>query len=277
MLAYTYFSSPKEKILGKELQEYELQMALYEKTIQEMATSLSELRTRDKEIYRVIFEAEPMADSSDVRKTLLEKYGNIRGFNIERDMRRIDDKLQILSASMKSQETSFADILGKAQKKEEMLASIPAIQPIANRDLKRVASGFGYRIHPIYKTSKMHTGMDFTAPRGTDIFATGNGRVTFAGRNSGYGNHVIINHGYGYETLYAHMTNMSVRVGETVTRGQKIGTVGSTGVSTSPHLHYEVIKNGNKVNPVYFYYNDLSPEDYERIKELAETNNQSFD
>lgn len=276
-VAYTYFSSPREKILGNELKEYELQMGLYEKEIDELTNHLEALKSRDKEIYRIIFEAEPMLDSSDAQKSKLEKYKKIRNITLEKEMERMNDKLTFLATNMKNQSASFDDILRRAQRKQEMLASIPAIQPLANKDLKRVASGFGYRIHPIYKTSKMHTGMDFTAPRGTAIYATGNGRVKFAAANSGYGNHVIIDHGYGYETLYAHMTNFSVKVGQTVTRGQKIGTVGSSGISTSPHLHYEVIKNGDKVNPVYFYYNDLSPAEYERIKELSDANNQSFD
>ena len=163
-----------------------------------------------------------------------------------------------------------------------MLQSIPAIQPVANEDLKRIASGYGYRIHPIYKVRKMHTGMDFTAPIGTPIHATGDGYI--AGDNearevggSGYGRYVVINHGYGYKTLYAHMSKIDVKPGQQVKRGDIIGYVGNTGSSTGPHLHYEVIKGGEKINPINFYYNDLTPEEYELMIQISSNSNQSFD
>lgn len=275
-LAYTYFDSPKEKILREEIDNYKLQLSLYDKSIDELTASLDELVQRDTQIYRVVFEAEPFADSS-IDKSTLKKYKQLKGFDDEDEVKRVSEKLTMLAASMKHQRKSFDDIIARAMRKQDMLASIPAIQPIQNKDLSRVASGFGYRIHPIYKTRKMHAGMDFTAPKGTHIYATGNGVVTFAGYNEGYGYHVIVNHGYGYETIYAHMSEMSVRKGDAITRGQKLGEVGSTGLSTAPHLHYEVVKNERKVNPVHFYYNDLTPADYEKIKELAASTNQSFD
>ena len=159
-----------------------------------------------------------------------------------------------------------------------MLACTPAIQPVSNKDLSRIASGFGYRIDPIYKSVKLHAGLDFAAPKGTPIYATANGRVTIAGNTGdGYGNHVVINHGYGYETLYGHMVKVKVRPGELVKRGEVIGWVGSTGKSTGPHCHYEVHKNGQKIDPVYFFYNDLSPEQYDLLLKKAAAANQSFD
>lgn len=275
LMAYTYFDSPKEKILEDEIDEYKLQLSLYEKSVDELSISLDKLGKRDEEIYRVVFEA-PLPDTTQKVSNFFERYKK-QGLDEEENMARIKEKLTLLASRMKLQTASFDDILERAKRKQDMLASIPAIQPIANKDLTRVASGFGYRVHPIYKTVKMHTGMDFTASKGTPIYSTGNGTVTFSGYDEGYGYHVIIDHGYGYETLYAHMTKVEAKKGQTVSRGQLIGTVGTTGLSTAPHLHYEVIKNGNKVNPVHFYYNDLSPEDYERIKELAAANNQSFD
>lgn len=159
-----------------------------------------------------------------------------------------------------------------------MLASLPAIQPISNKDLTRIASGFGYRVHPIYKTTMLHTGLDFTAPVKTEIYATGNGvveKVEYDGR--GYGNNVIINHGYGYETLYGHMSKINVRPGQKINRGDVIGFVGNTGSSTGPHLHYEVIKNDRKINPINFFYNDLTPEQYEKMLIISSQQNQSFD
>lgn len=277
IMAYTYLDSPKEKILKEEIDQYRLQLSLYEKSIDELSASLSDLSKRDGEIYRVIFEADPLPDSNKAAGVSIDKYRNLKGFDDNEEIQRLQRKLVALAAQMKYQAQSYDDILARAHRKQDMLASIPAIQPIANKDLTRMASGFGYRIHPIYKTAKMHTGMDFAAPKGTEIYATGNGRVIKAVYDEGYGNHVIVDHGYGYQTLYAHMSAFKVREGETVNRGQVLGLIGSTGLSTSPHLHYEVIKSGNKVNPIHFYFNDLSPEDFERIKQLANTNNQSFD
>ena len=167
---------------------------------------------------------------------------------------------------------------GLVKNKEQLLACTPAIQPVSNKDLNRIASGFGYRIDPIYKSVKLHAGLDFAAPKGTPIYATANGRVTVAGKTGdGYGNHVVINHGYGYETLYGHMVRVKTRVGQQVKRGEVIGWVGSTGKSTGPHCHYEVHKNGQKIDPVYFFYNDLSPEQYDLLLKKAAAANQSFD
>jgi murein DD-endopeptidase MepM/ murein hydrolase activator NlpD len=188
------------------------------------------------------------------------------------------ERLDRLTKKLVVQSRSFDEVITLAKNKEAMLASIPAIQPVSNEKLTRVASGFNWRIHPIYKVRHFHTGIDFTAPRGTEIYATGDGvveDVTSKGR--GYGNHIIIDHGFGYQTLYAHMSKFKVRKGEKVKRGDVIGYVGSTGTSTAPHLHYEVIKNGEKINPMNFFFNDLSPEEYEKVIELSSQSNQSFD
>jgi murein DD-endopeptidase MepM/ murein hydrolase activator NlpD len=175
------------------------------------------------------------------------------------------------------QQKSYEEIQQMIRNKEKLIAAIPAIQPVSNRTLTRIASGFGYRIDPVYKVTKFHAGLDFTAPQGTPIYATANGVIKEANFNDGgYGNHVIINHGYGYETLYAHMYKIKVRRGQTVTRGEVIGYIGNTGKSTGPHCHYEVHKNGQPVDPVYFFYNDLTPEQYDRILKLSAASNQSF-
>jgi murein DD-endopeptidase MepM/ murein hydrolase activator NlpD len=192
-------------------------------------------------------------------------------------MVQISMRLDRIMKKMYVQSKSYDEVSKLVKANSNMLASIPAIQPIANNDLKRLASGFGFRVHPIYKTRKMHTGMDFTASIGTEIYATGDGVVKEIKADGGYGNHVILNHGYGYQTLYAHLSRFGVRAGQKIKRGDIVGYVGNTGRSTGPHLHYEVIKNGAKINPVNFYYNDLTPADYERMAQLAEIANQSFD
>jgi hypothetical protein len=176
------------------------------------------------------------------------------------------------------QTKSFDELKKLADNKSDFLASIPAIQPIANKDLKRIASGFGYRIHPIYKTTKLHSGIDFTAPTRTPVYATGNGSISFAKyEGRGYGNHIIINHGFGYKSLYGHLSSIEVFERQKVKRGELIGYVGNTGTSTAPHLHYEVIKGERKVNPINYFFNDISESDYEAIRDLSARPTQSFD
>jgi murein DD-endopeptidase MepM/ murein hydrolase activator NlpD len=177
------------------------------------------------------------------------------------------------------QSKSFDEVVQLAKSKERLIASIPAIMPINQKDLAHsVTSGFGWRTHPIYKTQEMHPGMDFSAEQGTPIYATGDGVVEVADNLAqGYGNHVVINHGFGYQTLYGHMSRIACTIGKKIKRGQLIGYVGSTGLSTAPHLHYEVIKNGEKTNPINYYYNDLSPQQYQLMVELSKKSTQSFD
>ena len=186
--------------------------------------------------------------------------------------------LSNLGSRIAAQKKSYNEIANLLKNKEALLAATPAIQPVSNKDLARIASGFGYRVDPIYKTIKMHAGLDFTAPQGTPIYATADGTVKMSGfSDGGYGNHVVINHGYGYETLYGHMVRTKAKRGQKVKRGEVIGYVGSTGKSTGPHCHYEVHKNGQKIDPVYFFYNDLTPEQFDRMLKEAAASNQSLD
>lgn len=277
--AYAYLDSPKEKQLKREINQLTLQYEILQQRFDEINVVLADLQHRDDNIYRVIFEAEPIPTS--VREA---GYGGVDRYQALEGTENSDliiatmQKLDKLTKQMYVQSKSFDEIVELAKDKSDMLASIPAIQPIANKDLTRIASGFGYRIHPIYKTTKMHEGIDFTAPVGTDIYATGNGVVKVVEYDSrGYGNHVVISHGFGYESLYGHMSKIKVRPGQKVNRGDIIGIVGSTGTSTAPHLHYEVIKQGNKINPINFFYNDLSPEEYQKMIEISSQSNQSFD
>lgn len=240
--------------------------------------ALENMQHRDDHIYRVIFEADPI--DADVRKAGfggVNRYKNLEDFDNSILMIETAKKLDYISKALYVQSKSYDDLVELAKSKAEMMASIPAIQPIDSRKIRGGLSGFGRRIHPIYKIRKMHTGIDFTAPIGTPIYATGNGRVTAVGVDGGYGQRVIINHGYSYTTLYGHMSRFAVKQGQSVKRGDLIGYVGNTGTSTGPHLHYEVHKNGRPVNPVNFIYNDLTPVEYAAILEAASQENQSFD
>ena len=247
--------------------------------LQTMQEQMGELEKRDNEVYRSIFEANPLPDSA--RAMLTEKKKEIEkvsGLSDDVLSQGIAVQLNNISARISYQLKSYTDISKLIDKKDEKLASIPAIQPVSNKQLTRIASGFGMRIHPIYGIAKMHNGLDFTAPQGTPIYATGDGTVTTAGASTGTGNHVIINHGYGYETVYMHMVRVKARDGQRVKRGEVIGWVGNTGASTGPHCHYEVHINGTPVDPVYFFYNDLNAEQYDRVLKIAATGSaKSFD
>jgi murein DD-endopeptidase MepM/ murein hydrolase activator NlpD len=240
---------------------------------------MAELEKRDNDVYRSIFEANPLPDSARAKLTEkakeIEKVSSMSDEQLNKD---IAAQLSNISARIEYQRNSYSAIEKLIRSQDVKLASIPAIQPVSNKDLSRVASGFGMRIHPIYGIPKMHNGLDFTAPQGTPIYATGDGRVTAAGPGTGTGNHVIINHGYGYETEYMHMVRVKVRDGQSVKRGEVIGWVGSTGASTGPHCHYEVHINGRPVDPVYFFFNDLNAEQYDRLLKIAATGSaKSFD
>jgi murein DD-endopeptidase MepM/ murein hydrolase activator NlpD len=277
--AFRFVGSPNEKLLSLEnerLQDKYNQLNDQVKVTQEQ---MSELVKRDNEVYRAIFEANPIPDSARARALAQEqeiaRVENMRSADL---VNSIINSLNKLGHYITAQKKSYNEIDNLLKNKEQLLVSTPAIQPVSNKDLTRVASGFGYRIDPIYKTVKLHAGLDFAAPQGTPIYATANGTVTVAGNTgNGYGNHVVINHGYGYETLYGHMVKVKARVGQQVKRGEVIGYVGSTGKSTGPHCHYEVHKNGQKIDPVYFFYNDLSPEQYDLLLKRAAAANQSFD
>jgi murein DD-endopeptidase MepM/ murein hydrolase activator NlpD len=274
-----YVDSPKEKQLKKDNAELLSRYKILDKKTEQLAIVLEDIQHRDDNIYRIIFEAEPIA--SEIREAGfggVNRYKELENFTNAELIVNTTKKLDKLSKQLYIQSKSFDEVFEMAKKKEEMLASLPAIQPVSNENLTRMASGYGYRTDPVYKTTKFHAGMDFTAPRGTPIYATGDGKVIQAdAKNRGYGNHVRIDHGYGYVTLYAHMSKFNTRVGQKVKRGDVIGYVGNTGKSVGPHCHYEVRKNGNPINPVNFYFNDLTPEQYAKMLELANDPTQSLD
>ena len=278
-LAYTYIDSPKEKQLKRDNAQMLAQYNILNRKLDQLATVLEDVEHRDDNIYRVIFEAEPIDKS--IRTAGfggINRYKKLEGYNDSELIIKTAAKLDQLSKQLYIQSKSFDEVFEMAKKKEEMLAALPAIQPVSNKDLTRMASGYGYRIDPHYKVRKMHQGMDFTAPRGTPIYATGDGKVTRADRKSrGFGKHVRIDHGYGYLTLYAHMNKMNVTIGQKVKRGDVIGYVGNTGKSKGPHCHYEVRKDGNPINPVNFYFNDLTPEQYAKMVDLANSPTESMD
>ena len=280
VLAYSFLDSPKEKQLKNEIASLKEQYAIADKQLDNMSEVLNGLRYRDGNIYRVIFETEPVPDEVWGAYTGgVDKYENLKGLQNGKLITDVRSKIDKINKQLYIQSKSYDDINGMIKNKSQMLASIPSIQPVSNKDLTRMASGYGMRTDPIYKIPKMHYGMDFTAPTGTEIYATGDGvveMVKFA--KGGYGNQIIINHGYGYKTRYAHLSRFTVRKGDRVKRGEVIGKVGNTGKSVGPHLHYEVIKNGRAVDPVYFYYNDLDDvELYEKMIQMSANQGQSLD
>ena len=272
-LAFRFIPSPQAKIAEM---RYDQVKQNYDELVSQAAMLQQEmalLEKRDNQVYRSIFEANPLPDSA--RAKLTEKkneFQKITAINDEQLGNELAKTLNNISARINYQFASYNEIENLIKNQGQKLACIPAIQPVSNRDLDRIASGFGMRIDPVYGTVKMHKGLDFTAPQGTPIYATGNGTIEVAGQTGdGFGNHVVIDHGYGYETLYGHMYKVKVKVGEKVKRGEVIGWVGSSGKSTGPHCHYEVHINGQEVDPVYFFYNDLTPEQFDRILKIAST------
>lgn len=279
MIAYRYFPSTREKMLQQENEKLKQQYLVLDERTRKLQQQMTELEKRDNEVYRTIFEANPVPDSVRLKEIAQKKeidlVMSMNSSELEND---ITTTINNVAMRMAYQEKSFNEISSFIKNKEQLLVATPAIQPVSNSDLKRIASGFGYRIDPVYKTVKFHAGLDFTAPQGTPIYATANGVVRTAGNlGNGFGNHVVISHGYGYETLYGHMFRLKVRNGARVKRGEIIGWVGNTGKSTGPHCHYEVHKNGRPLDPVYFFYNDLTPEQFDRLLKLAASSNQSFD
>lgn len=275
----SFFDTPKERGLRREKDELLLQFDILNGKYNQIEAVLKDIQQRDENIYRTIFEAEPIPLS--IRAAGFggaDRYSELEGLSNSDIVIESYKKLDKLSNEVYVQTKSFDEIIALAKNKELMTKSIPTIQPISNKDLTRVASPFGVRIHPFYKVLKMHTGMDFTAPTGTEVYATGDGVVIDVDHSKrGYGNTVIIDHGFGYKTLYAHLSEILVRSGKTVKRGEVIGLVGNTGMSLAPHLHYEVRKNDEPINPINFYFNDLTPEQYERIIVIATNSGQSLD
>jgi len=279
MITYAFIDSPKEKHLKLENAQLQAQYSLLNKKLDHFSSVLDDIEFRDDNIYRTIFEAEPIP--SEIRKAGfggINRYKELEGYDDSELIIKTSKKLDKLTKQLYIQSKSFDDVFTMAKKKEEMLRDLPAIQPVQNKDLKHIASGYGWRMHPILKYRKFHAGMDFSAPTGTPIYATGEGIVIQAdAKASGYGNHVRIDHGYNYVTLYAHMSKINCKVGQKVKRGDVIGYVGNTGLSAGPHCHYEVRKNGEPVNPVNYYYNDLTPEEYAKMIALANAPMQSLD
>ncbi len=274
-----YVETPKEKTLKRELANMELQYELLNKKMAQAENVLSEIAERDNNLYRVYFEANPIPEEQ--RKAGfggVNRYKDLEGFDNSKLIISSSKRLDVLTKQIVVQSRSLDEIAQLAEEKEQLLAAIPAIQPVNNEDLTRMASGFGYRTDPFTKARKMHWGMDFTAPRGTPIYASGDGIVSRADNSaSGYGNHIRIDHGYGYESLYAHLYKYNVRKGQRVKRGDLIGFVGSTGRSEAPHLHYEVFKDGDRINPINFYYGNLSPEEFAELLKKSQQENQSLD
>jgi murein DD-endopeptidase MepM/ murein hydrolase activator NlpD len=278
-VAFQFIGSPQEKLLAQQNRALKYDYEKLTDEVESLAQQMQELEKRDNNVYRAIFEANPIPDSARAKEieiaTEIATVAKMKDYEL---VNSIVNTLSVLKGRVEAQRKSYEEINKLVANKEQLLSHTPAIQPVSNKDLTRVASGFGYRIDPIYKTTKMHAGIDFTAPQGTPIYATANGRVSLAGNTgNGYGNHVVINHGYGYETLYGHMVRVKVKNGQEIKRGEVVGWVGSTGKSTGPHLHYEVHKYGNKIDPVYFFYNDLTPEQFDLILKRAAASNQSFD
>lgn len=274
-----YFSTPKDKMQARELENLKLNYAILNKKIDQLNEVLANVEERDNNIYKVYFNTASSGET-DAQKKIITKtrFKNLLAMNNEQLIASTENRVVELSNELVEQSKSLDKILSLAKSKDKFLGSIPAIQPVKNEQLKHMASGFGYRSDPFTKARKMHKGMDFTSPTGTPIYATGDGVVRRADAGaSGFGNHIVISHGYGYETLYAHLSRYNCRPGKRVKRGDVIGFVGSTGRSQAPHLHYEVHKNGRVVNPINFYYGDISAVEYTAIAKMATQENQSFD
>ncbi len=278
-LASQFLESPKEKALKRELSNMQLQFDLLNKKMDEAQTVLANIEDRDNNIYRLYFEANPIPDEQrQAGFGGINRYKAFEGFDNSKLIKESNKRIDILQKRIVVQSKSLDEIAVLAEEKEKLLAAIPAIQPVRNEDLKRMASGYGMRSDPFTKARKMHWGMDFTAPRGTPVYASGDGVVTRADSNSsGYGNHIRIDHGYGYVSLYAHLYKYNIKKNQKVKRGDLIGFVGSTGRSEAPHLHYEIFKDDERINPINFYYGSLTAEEFSELLEHASLENQSLD
>ena len=271
--------TPKERMQAREIEFMKLQYDIINDKIQNIDEYLVEMQDRDDNIYRMIFEAEPIPTS--VRKAGYggsSRYDALNGYDNSEIVKDITEKIDIIESQLNVQSKSFDDVYEMATNKARMLSCTPAIMPVKDVDIYRISSHYGYRTDPFYKIQKMHSGIDFSAPIGTKIYCTGDGVVEKVTKgNSGYGNNIVVNHGYGYKTRYAHLSKALVKEGQKVTRGEYIADVGNSGKSTAPHLHYEVIKNDKAINPVDFFFNDLTPEEYDKILELSEKPSMTMD
>ena len=278
-IAFKYIDSPKEKLLRQENDDMHESYSLLRERVNQLEMQMDELENRDNSVYRSIFEAEPIPDSARVKDMEAKNEVKLVQRMGETELvKSMTSQLNNLSLRLAYQDQSYVEIADMVKNKAKLINAIPSIQPVSNKNLNRIASGFGYRIDPVYKDRRPHQGLDFTAPLGTPIYATADGTVKEVGfTTSGFGNRVLINHGYGYETLYGHMYRFKARVGQQVKRGEVIGYIGNTGKSTGPHCHYEVHRGGRPVDPIYYFYNDLTPAQFDRILKLAAASNQSFD
>ncbi len=279
VLAYNFLSSPREKVLQNELEQYKLQYKIMNDRLDKVQKVLADVQDRDDNIYRVIFEAEPVP--SEVRKAGfggVDRYKQLERLTNSEIVVNTAKRLDEITSQLVVQSKSYDEVFKLAKNKEKLIASIPAIQPVDFHDLRRIGSLFGYRTDPFYKVTKFHEGIDFTAAIGTPIYATGDGVVELADYNSGgYGNEIMINHGFTYETRYAHLSKIKVKRGQHVKRGEIIGLMGNTGKSTAPHLHYEVLKAGTPLNPIYFFFNDITPAEYEAMLDMSSKPSQTLD
>lgn len=274
-----YIETPKEKELARELSNAQLRLELLNRQMDQAQAVLTEVQDRDNNLYRVYFEANPIPDEQRLAGFGgINRYKDWVGFDNSQLLISTAKRMDIITKQIVVQSKSLDEIAALAEEKEKLLAAIPAIQPVRNEDLTRMASGFGYRTDPFTKVRKFHYGMDFTAPRGTPVYASGDGVVDRAdARATGFGRHIRIKHGYGYESIYAHLYKYNVRKGQRVKRGDLIGFVGSTGRSQAPHLHYEIWKDGDKINPIHFYYGNLSAEEFNELLKASQQENQSLD
>jgi murein DD-endopeptidase MepM/ murein hydrolase activator NlpD len=278
-ISFQFIESPKQKAQKRELENMKLHYNLLSKKMDQVQDVLEGIQHRDNEIYRLYFEANPIPDEQ--RKAGfggVNRYKSLEGFENSDMIIDVSKSMDILSKQLYIQSKSLDDIINLAEDKEKLLAAIPAIMPVRKEDLTRMASGYGWRSDPFTKARKMHRGMDFTAPTGTPVYAAGNGKIIRADNTaSGFGEHIEIDHGYGYSTIYAHLSKYNVKAGQKVKRGDLIGFVGNTGRSSGPHLHYEVHKNGQPINPINFYYGNLTPEEFKQMLKTASQEGQSFD
>lgn len=279
LLNTPFFETPKDRLQTREIENLKLRYAILNTKMNEIDDVLEQIQERDNNLYRTYFNTSIIPEEQ--RKAGfggINRYKELEGYNNSELVINTSKRVEVLSKQAAIQSRSLDEIVKLAKEKEKLLAAIPAIQPVKNENLKQMASGFGYRSDPFTKVRKFHAGMDFTAKSGTPIYATGDGVVEKADNTaSGYGNHIVIRHGFGYETLYAHLSKYKVRRGQKVQRGDVIGFVGSTGRSEAPHLHYEVHKNGEVVNPLNYYYGNISAAEYAIISKLASQENQSLD
>lgn len=279
-VVFSFIDTPKEIMLQREIEQYDKIFHSMNEEINDINIVLKDIQLRDTSIYRLMLKADPVSETFSEGgiggRDVSQQYEGLSNKDI---LTEINSKIDVLTSKVKAQEQSLGELYGIAVDKDKQLSCIPAIKPVRDLETRRIASYYGYRVDPIYKVRRFHKGIDFSAPIGTEIVATGDGKVTevHKGASGGYGRHVEIDHGYEYSTLYAHMHKIIVKEGQQVKRGQVIGYVGNSGKSSGPHLHYEVKKNGSAINPINFFYNDITPEEYEEMLRIAAQPGQSMD